>query len=329
MFRKKANIEDVYSCLRISEKCLSYYSSDFRLKVLDIKLIILQFEYQFTRDFDYKVYSDRLFFSLDNELHVLGLQTPKLEKVCHTQQQYVTAASDRRFLASSYRRKDKQYVNAIFDESCKLLWEQSGETTFRDVYDKHLLLADRRGSKIGYLNFEDCKILWQRELEGSIDGVSIETNISLIIPLSGSLNAFSSGSGARLWKLENALSFYNYDASNSKLYGLGGNTFEVINSDTGVREMQKELTIDLHIASHLTYYNDGLLYFSGYLNKNTPVFGAVNVNDGSLVFIQEVEMPGEKSFRKGLDRPVVVGNRLYVRDSMKTLHVYERVEDSL
>ena len=328
MFNKKANIEDVYSCLRISDKYLIYYSSDYKLKVFDVKLIILQFEYQFTRDFDYKVYSDRMFFSLNNELHVLSLPTFNLEKICKTHQQYVTALSNSRYIASSYRRKDKEYDNAIFGENCELMWEQSGEMSYRDVFDRHLLLSDRSGNKIGYLNFEDCKILWQRELEGSIDGVCIETNISLIIPYSGGIGAFSKESGTNLWELEDTFSFYNYDALSCKLYGLGGKTFEVINAETGEREIKHDLKKDLHIASHLTYYYDSLVYFSGYLNKNTPVFGAVNIKDGSLAFIQEVEVPGEKSFRKGLDRPIVVGNRLYVRDSMKTLHVYETVGDS-
>ena len=57
------------------------------------------------------------------------------------------------------------------------------------------------------------------------------------------------------------------------------------------------------------------------------MFGAVNVEEGKLIFTQAVEMPGEKSFRKGLDRPVVVGNRLYVRDALKTLHIYERLDN--
>lgn len=329
MFSKKANIEDVSSCLRISDKYFAHYSRDFKLRILDSELLTLQLEHQFSRDFDYKIHADRLFFSLDNELHALSLSSPNLEKVCHTQKQYITALSASRYLASSYQRKDKRYENSIFDEGCKMLWEESGETSYRDVYDKHLLLSDRSGVKISYLNFEDCKILWHRELERGIGGDSIETYNSLIIPLlDRSLCAFSRGSGTVLWELENALSFYNYDASNCKLYGIGGKTFEVINAQTGEREIQHDLSKDLHISSHLTYYDTGLLYFSGYRAKNIPVFGAVDVVNGELVFTQVVEIPGEKSFKKGLDRPVVVRNRLYVRDAMKTLHVYEREDHS-
>ena len=136
--------------------------------------------------------------------------------------------------------------------------------------------------------------------------------------------ALDKSKGSIIWELEDSFSFYNYDESSCKLYGLSGRTFEMIDIDKGEREIQQELSEDLHISSHLTYYDNGLLYFSGYRDRNIPVFGAVDVENGNLVFTQEVEIPGEKSFRKGLDRPVVVGNRLYVRDAMKTLHVYER-----
>ncbi len=136
--------------------------------------------------------------------------------------------------------------------------------------------------------------------------------------------ALDKSKGSIIWELEDAFSFYNYDESSCKLYGLSGRTFEMIDADTGEREIQKELSENLHITPHLTYYDNGLLYFSGYRDKNIPVFGAVDVKDGSVVFTQGVQMPGEKSFRKGLDKPIIVGNRLYVRDAMKTLHVYER-----
>ena len=132
--------------------------------------------------------------------------------------------------------------------------------------------------------------------------------------------------GQIVWEIEDTFNHYNYDSSSNKLYGLGGKTFEIINVESGMRELQIVLKENLYIAPHLTYYADGYLYFSGYRDNNIPVFGAVDVKTGELVFTQTVEMPGKKSFRKGLDRPVVVGNRLYVRDAMKTLHIYERID---
>jgi 6-phosphogluconolactonase (cycloisomerase 2 family) len=99
---------------------------------------------------------------------------------------------------------------------------------------------------------------------------------------------------------------------------------EVINSETGERELQTELKEDVHISSHLTCYDNGYVYFSALLDNSIPVFGAVDAKSGELEFIQEVEMQGERSFRNAPDKPIVVGDRLYIRDALKTLHIYAR-----
>lgn len=201
-----------------------------------------------------------------------------------------------------------------------------------ELEDNLAYLQPRNGGKLICRDIRTTEERWSVNLDDGAQGKRIigKSNSAIylqrVVRKSSLFNvvALDINTGSIIWELENSFSFYNYDPSSCKLFGLAGKTFEVIDVERGVREIQKELSEDLHIASHLTYYNKSLLYFSGYRDKNIPVFGAVNVEDGSLVFTQEVEMPGEKSFRKGLDRPVAVGNRLYVRDAMKTLHVYER-----
>lgn len=131
-------------------------------------------------------------------------------------------------------------------------------------------------------------------------------------------------SGEILWETSHSFPYYSYDETTDKLYGLSGKTFERINAKSGERELVSELGVDVQVSSHLTFFESTLLYFSAFLKGNIPVFGAVDVNSGKLLFTQEVEIEGEKSFRKGLDQPTIVGNRLYVRDAMKTLHIFER-----
>lgn len=130
--------------------------------------------------------------------------------------------------------------------------------------------------------------------------------------------------GTIIWEQENTFPYYNHDEKSNKLYGLGKSKFEVIDCATGNREIEKDLNLNASISSHLTYYNEGRLYFTTLIDNNTPVFGAVNVQTGELEFTQVVEISGKKSFRKGLDKPIVVGNRFYVKDSMNTLHIFEK-----
>ncbi|KAB1068628.1 PQQ-binding-like beta-propeller repeat protein [Tamlana haliotis] len=324
MFKKVTKIDDVYSCPSINDECIVYYSSKHVLKFFDIRDLTLKFEHQFTRDFDCKLINSHLYISVDSDLLSLDVENLKLEKVCKSNDQYIMALSNHRYISSSYRRKDKKYDNSIYDQSCKLLLAINGEMSFRNVYQSHLLLSNRGGNKIAYLNFENCNILWQTDLNSIINGESIETKKYIIIPMSDSLIAFDRQSGEKVWSNKNSLSHYSYAEQNDNLYGITGNFFEVIDANTGKKEVNQKFSENLHIASHLTFNSKDLLYFSGYRDTNIPVFGAVNVKSGKLEFIQEVKIEGEKSFRIGLEKPIVVDNKLYVKDSLNTLHIFKK-----
>lgn len=136
--------------------------------------------------------------------------------------------------------------------------------------------------------------------------------------------ALEKNTGKIIWETENTHPYYCFDEVNNKLYGLGDKRFEVINTLTGEKELVTELDVNVFVFSHLTYYNDEFLYFSSHLDNNIPVFGAVNVKSGKLEFIQEVKIEGEKSFRIGLEKPIVVDNKLYVKDSLNSLHIFEK-----
>lgn len=322
--RKIAEIEGVYSGLSINNEKISYYTNNFVLKILNANNHSFSTELQFDRDYNYRIIDGKFYLTIDDGLKVFDIEKEassikRTEKV-----KYIKVLTALRFMGISYHRKERTYDNYILDQNFNVLWKLSGEMSFRDVHETHLLLSDRRGTKIGYLNFEDCKVKWQQELSQRITGESIETKDLIIIPLSERLVAVKRDSGEKLWDVEFPFSHYNYDKTNGKLYGLGGSKFEVIDCATGNREIEKDLNLNANISSHLTYYCEERLYFTTLIDNNTPVFGAVNLQTGELVFIQEVEITGEKSFRKGLDKPIVVGNRLYVKDSMNTLHIFEK-----
>jgi outer membrane protein assembly factor BamB len=137
--------------------------------------------------------------------------------------------------------------------------------------------------------------------------------------------ALEKSTGKIIWETENTHPYYCFDEVNNKLYGLGHKQFEVISTVTGKKALIAQLDVNVFISSHLTFYSDGFLYFSSQLDNNIPVFGAVNVKSGKLEFIQEVKIEGEKSFRIGLEKPIVVENRLYIKDSLNTLHIFSVV----
>lgn len=276
----------------------------------------------------------------DDTLYKLDFQNGKIELFYKAQKLDGFEASIGLISASILLESQSKYENYALSERISKLIDIESKSllyswnTIHDIiyFNDDLVYFQ---SIDGYLICRDINTgleKWKVDFDNDtqVKRVYAESNSVLYIHLTRSrhkqfkIAALNKATSTIIWEIATTFSHYNYDELNSKLYGLGGRTFEVINVETGERELQKELDINLHVSAHLTYYADGYLYFSGRIDNNIPVFGAVDVATGELAFTQEVEMPGERSFRKGLDRPVVVGNRLYVRDSMKTLHIFER-----
>jgi len=321
--RKVRKIEDVYSGLIINENYICYFGKDFKLKSLNTKNLLHHSEFSFERDFEFRIINGLLYVSKNSELQVYCLTQKEYLKSYKTDKQYIIPLSSERLLASTYLRKSKDFENVIMDESCQVLFELNGKLSYRDIHKEHILFSNRKGTCIGLINSQNFKMLWQTELIDTINGISIDAENLIIIPLANSLVALEKESSLVVWSNSQTLPHYEYDKGIGRLFGLNNKKFQILNARTGRLEFQTDLFKDLIISSQLTYYHDRFLYFSGYQNNNVPVVGAITVENGALEFLQEIDIPGEKSQRNGLERPVVVGNRLYVRDTLKNLHVFQ------
>lgn len=176
------------------------------------------------------------------------------------------------------------------------------------------------------------KKLWEINLDSGADGKRILAQsdgvffVHRVVSANQDRNilAISKLTGEILWEINGAFIAYNFDPKSNRIFGLEGNKYEMIQGNTGKRELVKSIEENIWVFSHLTTYHDGVLYFSGFINQNTPVLGGINTENGNIEFLQQVHLPGEKSFRTGLGKPVISGKRMYVLDSYKCLHIFER-----
>jgi hypothetical protein len=320
------SLGNVISEVSIDEDYLSYYTSDYVLHFINKNNSLEVNSIQLERDSNYALYNEKLYLSNDGELKIIDIPTHQIFEKFDSGKQYIFTLSENLYIASSYIRTEKKYENIILTNKKEPAFEINGEYAVNEYFNPYLFLFNREKDKIAVVDVYKEKLLWDSILTDKVNGKSIMEGKFLIVPLTQSTIKYEIDTGKVLWNLAMSLPYLRINDQKTKLFSLNAKSFELIDVETGERELQKELSENLHIASHLTYYTDGYLYFSGYRDNNIPVFGAVDVKTGELVFTQTVEMPGEKSFRKGLDRPVVVGNRLYVRDAMKTLHIYERID---
>ncbi len=280
---------------------------------------------QFERGSNYTLKDNKLYLSNDNELCIIDIDNNSIIDKFDSRKQYIEMLTENLYLASSsYIRPEKRFENLILTNSKQPVFEIDGEFGVNKYFDPYLFLINMDSDKIAIVSINAQRILWETSLSEKVKGRAILNNDFLIVSLFQSLVKFEIETGNILWKIDILhTSYFNINELESKLYSLSTNIFEVINVETGEREMQKEL--DLQVPAHLTYYADGYLYFSGYKGDNlTRIFGAADVNTGEIAFTQSIEMPNGETYRGSYDRPLVVRNRLYIRDQSKTLHIYER-----
>lgn len=331
------NINDWVQSLK--KGYLIYYPSVNHLKIyslIDLDLIADR-KFEETSNSFYYIDDFRLFINQDNRLYESDFHLSKLEELCCTTEERIAFIGRGFCIGNTSKRRpriSRSEIIRITDCKIQYTWDDDKELIKWDT-DLHLFQTKFKGDLFA-IDPENNGLLWKLILDDGIPGrryLYFLSDKKLVAQRffdvdSSNLLLIDLRTGCILWELANTLSFYNYDDSLGMLYGLGDRTFEVINVKTGKRELQKELDINLRVSAHLTYYAKDHLYFSGYLNNNIPVFGAINVTSGNLVFTRVIDIPGEKSFRNGLDRPIVIGNRLYVRDTMSTLYIFERSEPS-
>jgi hypothetical protein len=313
---------------------LVYYTEPNNLRIISTSNFdVLEKRKSKANNSFYYIVDDELYVNIDNKLFRQDFGSVKAELICTTEEERIRILNKEFSVCSTYTRRPRVTREVIIRNiDCSQVYGWEDRRYLVGVIDKYkFLFQSFEDDRLRCIDIRNDVEIWTIGFERRIGASRFYkiTDSWLVIQDitkdgTNNLRCLDSKSGSIIWRLGQAFPSYNYDYSLGKLYGLGARKFEVIDTETGEREMESELKENLHVASHLTFYAEGYLYFSGYLDQNIPVFGAVNVETGELDFIQEVEMPGERSFRKGLDRPVVVGNRLYVRDAMKVLHVFER-----
>lgn len=311
----------------VSSKSRLYFfqkiDSNYLFSVIDnIQGEIIE-SYNFERDYSFSIFENSVYFNCDNSIKRFNLNSGVIESIIESNYDYLTVINENRIIASKYNSEIKNYINSLIDFDGKEIPEFNKYESFFGFLENYVFCTNYKSSELGVYNLSNNIYIWKIEFTNSITTKPIFLDNLILIVDSYILRAYNVNNGQMLWELEKTLDYYNYDDKLNMLYGLGGNTFEIINVATGQREMQKEL--DLQIPAHLTYFADGYLYFSGYKGDNvTRIFGAVDVNTGEIAFTQSIETPNGEVYRGSYNRPLVVGNRLYIRDQQKTLHIYER-----
>lgn len=315
-----------------------YYDNISELKIISTETMLFVDKILDKGSSYYEVYEGIVLFIFKSEIKILNFNTFVFATIGKTNEENISVINSKYFLGNSSKRNPRMNKNEIvsfYKNQILYKWEDDKDLIFES--NNKLFFQTKFKGDLFVLNENTFDLIWKIDIDNGIAGRRYYQELpkeECIFQKYFELNKnnllkLNLKTGQILWEIDETLNFYNYDAKSKKLFGLGivakdyiASSFEIINVETGEREMKKEL--DLQIPAHLTYYADGFLYFSGYKGDNvTRIFGAVDVITGELAFTQSIEMPNGEKPRGCYDRPVVVDNRLYIRDQLKTLHVYE------
>jgi hypothetical protein len=237
-----------------------------------------------------------------------------------------TIFNDKYLYGYNYNREDKVLTVTFFNRnSQKIIWQQNYEDRrFPRNCCEHLFLTDINYTYIDNINLETGKSEWMFDFGMKVYGNILEHKNTLIIPLNNNhLLGINAQTGEKLWEMEDCLNYYFLQENTCLFYGYARERFEIIDAVKGEKILRKQLTgsMDKYSISPdqnmCTLAGNSLYFVSNW--KGSTKFGKVNIHTQEIEFVQELGV--EKGVKA--NEPVYHNGRLYILDSVGTLHIFE------
>lgn len=211
----------------------------------------------------------------------------------------------------------------------EIIWKKPYSPAYYYLLSKNIfLLRDNFNTKkITNIDLKTGNPLWLYSLpEGfKIEGkIHLYDNILVVNQIDEQSCSIIVGldilTGKKLW--ENKVSLIHYQQKNDFLYGFASNTFgdnvfSKINIKTGEVFEKSFENFAKQVASHLATIHNDNLYFSAY---KIGEIGIIDLQKQEI--IQEFSLNLEKGV--GIGAPVVTEDKIYILDSLNTLHIFEK-----
>lgn len=183
------------------------------------------------------------------------------------------------------------------------------------------------GGFVSVVNFENGLEYFKIPRPAPIEGNIHLYNDILILPLNnGHLLALSALTGEKLWELDTCFHFFYLDKTMGLLYGYSHYNYQVISIAQGKKLVDRNVeksNIEYGISpcGNMCRLSGNGLYFVSWLEPTK--FGKVNIQTHEIEFLQELKTkkgvkPGTPTYHQG---------RLYILDTVYTLHVFEDEEN--
>jgi outer membrane protein assembly factor BamB len=320
-------VEGIYSSLKIESDYITFYRKDkrFYLYNLDMDLLV---KIDFDLDYPYKMIDDCIYFSCINRLKKLDICNNKFNDLLITDSEFITIINKELIITSIYNTElniEQSKIIILLDG--RELWSFDEWLILLNI-EGFLLFSSRRKNTLYLKDVYTGKEIWNYNLcESKVYGNVLKYYNTLIIPLENNhLLGINAQTGEKLWELEDCFHHYNLDEQTGLLYGYGAERYEIIDTVKGEKILQKQFEgsmdkYNIFVSQHMNTLSGDGLYFTS--NDSVIKFGKINIRTHEIEFVQELVEDKERIGRANASKPIYHNGRLYILDSVGTLHIFE------
>jgi len=296
-------------------------------------------EFKNSSIFDFTSFNNKVYFFNNQKLYEV-FDTGKLIEIFYIKDaQNIQIVSKNIFeFFKRISRKELEYI--FYDFQYNELWKTIGDEWVDVLSEKFIMLRGRLDVNIKSFTVKNINNGFQTWSFSLPEGFSIHmkpqvVNSVIFFNSFKEVNRYNKvvglnlDSGKLLWELnyqipyEKQLIAFLLNPSDNLCYGYGGGVYQIFNPVKGEMVFEKNMEklyktgIDPEVNRNVIY-DDKLWFVSGRGKK--VKFGAVNLADGELVFVQDYPLEFDEQF----DTPVFHNGKLYLRGlHYKTLYVFE------
>ena len=324
-------INNVHSFLSVYDDCILFYDTNHTLTMINVEEFVVDMQIQLNNDYIFLRKANDICIYIDKEIKKVNQQKAELEtewKSISGKHPFFLLTSF--IMESFYDRDTRTLFISLYDKEIKnLLWERSfSNNRGTRTIGNHIFLTDLETTYLKKLDILTGEEVYHLKFQQDIfPDILLYQNIMIIAcRKTNCLIGIDVHTGEQLWELENCFNYYNLDESTGLLYGYGGERFEVIDAVKGKKVVLKQFEgsmkqYGIFVSQHMhTLSGDGLYFTS---NERQIKFGKINIQNYEIEFVQELIEDKERIGRASAHKPICHNGRLYVLDSVETLHIFE------
>ena len=277
--------------------------------------------------FGFIVFENTLIYSSKESKSTIRIELDSFTKIYEFDDLLVNLLPDYKLSGNKYFGYSKNNGFVIFDLAKGIPLKKIDSSLIYPKYLYHrdeIIAYDKK--RIRKIN-RQFDIAWTINLNDEILGESIDSLYNLDEASVGVLKHYifklDNKSGNLLWKTQLDYKPYEMAIEGDMGYLLKGNHYTVINLSNGHIEFERELE-PIHFHGHdLRFDGYGRLYHKGLIwccirTHGYHFVAALYPENGEVVWLENVNTP------HSLKSPKFHADKMYVLDSVGTLHVYEK-----